>query len=167
MFHRLCVLGCIAIALALFLVVGSGTSGAVERLRGPWHHPSGPETADHAGRGHSDDRSCVDPGTEPAAPIAGQASQSSITQTLSVVVPPIVRVQSIDERTVTVVTNAERAPAVGDEVYLRQADGSYAPAEAALVAQVMSAKWKPSTSWCSTTAEHVGRLAPGRHHPGR
>jgi hypothetical protein len=137
--------------------VGVDASGAIDRLPRPWHHKADAPTFHHSGRDEPDDDSCVDPGTASPPPTIATPPPGSVTQSLAVSVPPIVRVQSVDDRTVTVVTNATRQPAIGDQVYVRQADGGYVPAGAALVDQVMSAKWPRETSWCSTTAEHTGR----------
>ena len=90
-----------------------------------------------------------------------------MSQTVTVVVPPIVRVESDADGVLGVITNAARPPAPGDHVYRLQADGDYLPADDALVARVMSARWADG-SWCSTTAEHrsVAADADGHHGDG-
>lgn len=140
--------------------LGVGPAGALDRFPGPWHHDGAGQAAtgddDHGGR---DDASCDAPAptvpTSAAAPAAG-----SVSQTVTVVVPPIVRVRSDAQGRLTVVTNAARPPAAGDQVYLLQPDGDYAPADQALVARVMTSTWSGG-SWCSTTAEHRSADAAG------
>jgi len=78
-----------------------------------------------------------------------------MSQTVTVVVAPTVRVESDAGGVLRVITNAARPPAPGDHVYRLQADGDYTAADDALVARVMGARWADG-SWCSTTAVHRG-----------
>lgn len=132
--------------------IGVGPAGALDRFPGPWHRDGVGETAlrvdDHI---EGDDLSCGEPTANVPTTVAPTAN-GSLTQTVTVVVPPIVRVQSA-ESDLRVITNTARPPAPGDQVYLRGADGNYTPANDALVARVMTANWADG-SWCSTNAEH-------------
>ena len=82
-------------------------------------------------------------------------NDSLFSQTITLVVPPTVRVESDAGGVLRVITNAARPPALGDHVYRLQADGDYTAADDALVARVMGARWADG-SWCSTTAVHRG-----------
>ena len=92
------------------------------------------------------------PATTPTT--AASVSGASLSQTVTVVVPPIVRVLADRDGVLTVRTNAARPPAAGDQVWVRQADDTYLPADAAVVQRVLAATWD-ATPWCSTTAEHT------------
>lgn len=136
-------------------------AGAFDSLRGPWHHDddrADDRDADDHEEESSDDHeeeSCVAP-SAPAttATTTAPVSGASVSQTVTVVVPPIVRVLAASDNTVTVRTNAARPPAPGDQVWVRQADDSYVPADAAMAQRVLSATWSDA-SWCSTTAKHT------------
>ncbi len=140
-------------ASSLLIGISVAPAGAFDGLRAPWHHDAG---RDHvrSGDGHGEE-SCVVP-TASTAPTTTPASSSgaSLTQTVTVVVPPIVRVEGVHEGRLTVRTNAARPPALGDQVWVRQADDSYVPADAAMVQRVLAARWSDAP-WCSTTAEHT------------
>ncbi len=134
--------------------MGVGPAGALESFPGPWHRDGSSVQDSNAERdGIEDERTC----SAPAAPVSTTTTTpsggSSVSQTVTVVVPPIVRVQSDEGGVLSVRTNAARPPAPGDLVYLTDANGDHVPADDALVARVMSARWADG-SWCSTTAEH-------------
>ncbi len=147
--------------------VGVAPAGALERFPGPWHRDSATEPSQTAHGGGHDDRACAAPASPaPTTTVPAPTGAATVSQTVSVVVPPIVRVQSDDSGALVVVTNAARPPAPGDQVYRRQPDGNYAPADAALVTRVMSAHWADG-SWCSTTAVHRSVTSDGNHgHDG-
>jgi len=144
---------------ALVIGIGVGPAGALDLIPGPWHSGDGSAATaaqpDRSGRASAEDASCgiapapVTTSTSVAAPSGG----ASLTQQITVVVPPIVRVQSDNDGELRVITNAARPPAPGDLVYLRQSDGNFYPADQDLVDRVLTARWADA-SWCSTTAEH-------------
>jgi hypothetical protein len=152
--HRALV-GGLAATTALVIGIGVGPAGALDRLPGPWHRGEvTPIGADHAERSSGDDAvACGAPAAPTTTAPAVRAGAASVSQTVTVVVPPLVRVQSDADGMLSVVTNAARPPAPGDHVYRLQTDGNYTPADDALVSRVMTARWAAG-SWCSTTAEH-------------
>jgi hypothetical protein len=158
-FRRRFLLGGLVGASVLVIGIGVAPAGAMDGLPGPWHRGAEHGAAvDHDRHDEREDASCVMPDTPaPTTTVPGPVD-GAVTQTVTVVVPPTVRVQSTGPGTLSVVTNASRAPAPGDEVYRLQPDGSYVRADEALVSQVMSAHWADG-SWCSTTAEHRGTMA--------
>ena len=130
--------------------IGIGPAGALDRIPGPWHG----EPATTAASPAEPTADCHAPAAPaPTTPVVTPAGSASVSQQISVVVPPIVRVQSDEGGVLSVRTNAARPPAPGDLVYLTDANGDYVPADDDLVARVMSARWADG-SWCSTTAEH-------------
>jgi hypothetical protein len=140
---------------ALVIGVGVGPAGALDQLPGPWHRDGATEARPTADRDDSaEDGTCTAtaaPAPTTTAPTAVRGS--SLDETITVVVPPLVRVQSDDAGVLSVVTNANRPPAPGDLVYVLQPNGDYDPADDAFVTRVMSAQWADG-SWCSTRAEH-------------
>jgi hypothetical protein len=108
---------------------------------------------------HSADAWCAAPAPPaPATTTPVATGGAPMTQTITVNVPPAVRVVSDSDGVLGVITNAARPPAPGEDVYLLQADGGYAPADQALVNRVMHATWADG-SWCSTTEVHYGATA--------
>lgn len=147
--HRALVGGLVA-STAILVTLGLTPAGALDRLPGPWQRSTGPAPAVVT----DDEATCVAPSASaPTTTVVG-GSGTSLTQTVTVVVPPIVRVLDATDDTVTVRTNAARPPAAGDLVWVRQADDSYVAADDAMVHRVLSATWSDG-SWCSTTAEHT------------
>ena len=157
-FRRRVLLGGLVGASVLVIGIGVAPAGAMDRLPGPWHREGAHGApVDHDPHDEREDTSCVTPDTPaPTTTVPGPVD-GAVTQTVTVVVPPTVRVQSTGPGTLSVVTNASRAPAPGDEVYRLQPDGTYVRADEVLISQVMSAHWADG-SWCSTTAEHRGTL---------
>lgn len=90
-------------------------------------------------------------------------------------VPPTVRVSVGRDGVLAARTNAGRAPAVGDDVWVERPDGTMEPAEPAMVAAVLGASWRndrgipvgaTDESWCDTAAVHRASArapAPARH----
>jgi hypothetical protein len=144
---------------ALAIAIGVGPAGALDRVSGPWNGKGGDAatapSADRPGRGPADEASCQAPApaTTSTTVATVPAGGSSLSQRITVVVPPIVRVQSDTDGELRIVTNAARPPAAGDLVYRLQGDGNYVPADPELVDRVLSSRWADG-SWCSTTAEH-------------
>jgi hypothetical protein len=148
--HRALVGGLVA-STVILVALGFTPAGALDRLPGPWHQATGPAPAVVA----DDEATCVAPSPPPTTVAAtAAASGASVSQTVTLVVPPIVRVLDATATTLTVRTNAARPPAPGDLVWVRQADDSYVAADAAMVQRVLSATWSDA-SWCSTTAAHT------------
>jgi hypothetical protein len=99
----------------------------------------------------------------PASPIPTPAADDTVDtvdtatgrgMTLQVTVPATVRVESGEDAVLRIATNAGRAPAPGDHVYVRGADGTYTAAAPSLVTRVLSARWTDG-SWCDTTQVHT------------
>lgn len=149
--RRRALVGGLVASTAFLVALGLSPAGALDRLPGPWHQPTGPAPAVA-----TDDQATCGAPAAPATTVTTVAAPSgaSLAQTVTVVVPPIVRVLDDTGTTVTVRTNAARPPAAGDQVWVRQADDSYVAADAAMVERVLSATWNDA-SWCSTTADHT------------
>jgi hypothetical protein len=149
-------------ASTLVIGVGVGPAGAHDRVPGPWHRDGGRETSTTTDRENRDERSCAAPAAQAPTTAPAPTGGAAGGQTLTVVVPPIVRVESDVAGALGVVTNAARPPAPGDQVYRLLSDGSYAPADEALVTRVMTARWT-DRSWCSTIAVHHSAASDDHH----
>jgi hypothetical protein len=169
----------LVLVLGLVVVIGAGSmSWTSARGYGGWFAGGRHGTTDHHDGGQAAGReACAGwattttstPPTEPSTVVA----PGSLTQTIVVSVPPVVRVTLRSDGSMEMLTNAGHAPRPSDHVLIRtQDEATYDQADDLTRARVLSAKWtdddgevqrRGDASWCDTVAvHHSARRGHGR-----
>jgi hypothetical protein len=110
-------------------------------------------------------------GGEPGGPGSAPGAVGA-SQVVTVVVPPTVRAWPAPDGSVIVRTNARRAPAAGDQVWVQTGDGTFQRADDATTAALVGATWRDDRgrpagtvggSWCDPESVHrsAGSLSVG------
>jgi hypothetical protein len=169
----------LVLVLGLVVVIGAGSmSWASAHGYGGWFAGGRPAVTEHhdggrpAGREACAGWATTTTSTAPAEPTTVVAP-GSLTQTIAVSVPPVVRVTLRRDGSMEMLTNAGHEPRPSDHVLIRaEGEAAYQPADHLTRARVLSARWtadggevqrRGDASWCDTVAvHHSARRGHGR-----